>query len=278
MLTLTRGLTGAELDDIAALEARVLAADGGRLKLEPQVLAGRSGERVDDVLVHENGRLVGFLGIYDFGDIELSGMVDPAARRRGHGAALLDAAFTECRSRAAASVLLVVPRTSEGGRALALRRGGALGHSEHALLLEGPPPDGPVEEGLLLRPVRDGDQAAVLELLASGFGSAGPDHAALVEQTWADTLVAEREGLPVATVRATLDGDRGGVYGFVVRPELRGHGLGRDVLRRTCIRLRASGASVVGLEVSVDNEGAVGLYTSLGFRPVATEDYYALLL
>ncbi|MCW2667848.1 MAG: GCN5-related N-acetyltransferase, partial [Frankiales bacterium] len=115
MLTLTRGLTGAELDDIAALEARVLAADGGRLKLEPQVLAGRSGERVDDVLVHENGRLVGFLGIYDFGDIELSGMVDPAARRRGHGAALLDAALTECRSRAAASVLLVVPRTSEGG-------------------------------------------------------------------------------------------------------------------------------------------------------------------
>jgi ribosomal protein S18 acetylase RimI-like enzyme len=32
----------------------------------------------------------------------------------------------------------------------------------------------------------------------------------------------------------------------------------------------------VGLEVAVENERALGLYTSIGFRPVTTEDYYAL--
>ncbi len=61
-------------------------------------------------------------------------------------------------------------------------------------------------------------------------------------------------------------------------PSLRGRGLGRDVLRRTCSRLRAAGATAVGLEVAVDNESALGLYTSLGFRPVSTEDYWALPL
>ena len=32
----------------------------------------------------------------------------------------------------------------------------------------------------------------------------------------------------------------------------------------------------VHLEVATDNDRALSLYTSLGFRPVITEDYYAL--
>jgi len=55
-----------------------------------------------------------------------------------------------------------------------------------------------------------------------------------------------------------------------------GRGIGRDVLRRVCQLLRGEGARHVGLEVAVDNERALGLYTSVGFTPVTTEDYYAL--
>jgi len=32
----------------------------------------------------------------------------------------------------------------------------------------------------------------------------------------------------------------------------------------------------VHLEVATDNDRALNLYTSLGFQPVITEDYYAL--
>ena len=48
------------------------------------------------------------------------------------------------------------------------------------------------------------------------------------------------------------------------------------MLRRVCQRLRADGAQRVGLEVEVDNEHALGLYTSLGFVRVTTEDYFRL--
>jgi ribosomal protein S18 acetylase RimI-like enzyme len=48
------------------------------------------------------------------------------------------------------------------------------------------------------------------------------------------------------------------------------------VLRRVCRNFREGGATQVGLEVAVENDRALGLYTSLGFRPVITEDYYAL--
>ena len=53
-------------------------------------------------------------------------------------------------------------------------------------------------------------------------------------------------------------------------------GIGRDVLHRLCRSARADGATSVHLEVATDNGRALHLYTSLGFTPVTTEDYYAL--
>jgi len=40
--------------------------------------------------------------------------------------------------------------------------------------------------------------------------------------------------------------------------------------------LRAEGAQRIGLEVAVNNDRALGLYTSIGFTQATTEDYYAL--
>jgi ribosomal protein S18 acetylase RimI-like enzyme len=43
-----------------------------------------------------------------------------------------------------------------------------------------------------------------------------------------------------------------------------------------CSCTGAEGARRVDLEVAVGNEGALGLYTSLGFTRLATDDSYAL--
>ncbi len=90
-------------------------------------------------------RLLGFLGIYNHSApvVELAGMVDPTARRRGIGTALLNAALGVCRERGYSTMLLIVPRTSTAGRALALGRSANPHHSEHALqLLVEPHPSG----------------------------------------------------------------------------------------------------------------------------------------
>ena len=80
----------------------------------------------------------------------------------------------------------------------------------------------------------------------------------------------------MGTLRASLHDGVGAVHGFAVDPLLQGKGIGRDVLRRVCHDLRAQGAERVALEVDVENENALGLYTSLGFEPVISEDYYAV--
>jgi ribosomal protein S18 acetylase RimI-like enzyme len=256
------------------LERRVVAADGGRLKLEWKALRHRSGQDIEDVLWWDGDRLLGFLGIYTHSapTIELAGMVDPAARRRGIGTALLDAGRRLCQQREHASVLLVVPRNSVTGRSLAQRRNGILDHSEHALQLLGEPAEVPADPRVTVRTASPADQPAVRELLRLGFGWEPPEAAGRDP----NTVVVERGGRLIGTARVIREDDRAGVYGFVVHPAHQGRGVGRDVLHRLCRKALADGATAVHLEVATDNDRALNLYTSLGFRPVITEDYYAL--
>jgi ribosomal protein S18 acetylase RimI-like enzyme len=282
-LELAKGLNYATLDAIADLERRVVATAGGRLKLEWGLLRSRPGHRAEDLLWWDGGRLLGFLGVYAFGapTVELTGMVDPEARRRGIATALLDAALRLCQERAYTKILLVAPRLPTAARDLALARGAALDHSEYALELTHEPAEGPLNPRITLRSMALSDAAVISSLLAAGFGRAEPeltDEAAAerAQRDYPDTLIVELDGVAVGTLRVTRDDDTAGVYGLVVHPDHQGQGIGRDVLRRISIHALADGAARVHLEVAADNERALGLYTSLGFTPVATEDYYAL--
>src|ERR1700735_326864 len=116
LLKQAAGLTSGALQAIAELERRVFEADGGRLKLEWDNLRSRSGDRVEDLLWWGGERLLGFLGIYAFGEAtELAGMVGPDARGRVIASALRDAAVPLCRERGDRPPLLVVPRQSVEG-------------------------------------------------------------------------------------------------------------------------------------------------------------------
>ncbi|MFI5959684.1 GNAT family N-acetyltransferase [Cryptosporangium sp. NPDC051539] len=265
MLEPSRGLSPAALDAISALEQRVVAADGGRLKLEWGRLRDRAGDRVEDFLWWDGDRLVGFAGLYGFGDsVEVAGMVDPSARGRGIGGGLLDAVLRET-----PQVLLIVPRASEAGKRLAERRGGVPDHSEHVMELRGDPVPGPSDPRVTLRPAVLSDLAAVASFLDEGFGSAIPD----LDSRLGTFRMIERDGAVVGTLNVVSRDGRTAVSGFVVAREHRGQGIGRQVLREVC---RSSPDSVVGLEVAVGNDHALGLYTSLGFVPILTEDYYAV--
>lgn len=279
MLALARGLTPVDLQAIAELEARTVGVDGGRLKLEWGVLSTRAGRDVEDLLWWDGDKLLGFLGLYAFAPptAELAGMVDPDARRRGIATALLDAALPLCRERGYREVLLVTPRESSPGRSFALSRGAVLEHSEHALTLLSAPADGPANPAVTVRTATQADAAEVSKLLTTAFGTA--PHALQLQATErVRTVLAELSGRVVGTLRLTREGEAAGIYGFAVDPAWQGRGIGRDVLRRVCQQLRDEGVHRIDLEVAVDNDHAMGLYTSLGFTPVTTEDYYALPL
>jgi ribosomal protein S18 acetylase RimI-like enzyme len=271
------GLTPGVLQAVAELERQVVEADGGRLKLEWDKLRRRSGDRVEDLLWWEGERLLGFLGIYTFGEApELAGMVAPDARGRGIGSALLDAAVPLCRECGDRPPLLVVPRQSLEGKRLALRRGGTLDHSEHHLVLVGEPSRGPNNPEISLRPAAGPDVPLVVSLLEHGFGWSGPDD---LGDRLKRTALVELRGAVVGTLFLERDDDEeASIFGFVIEPSLQGRGIGRAALRQACEQLHADGARRVSLDVDVANDRALGLYTSIGFTPVTTEDYFALPL
>jgi ribosomal protein S18 acetylase RimI-like enzyme len=269
-----------QLDAVASLEQRVLATDGGRLKLEWGVLRSRSGREVEDLLWWEEEQLLGFLGLYGFSPptIEIAGMVDPDARRRGIFGALLDAAVPMCRDRGYRTALLIVPRVSAAGRAFAGRRGAAHEHSEHALVLTGAPPQGATDPQITLRTATAADAPELDALLLRAFGAPGPGVLRHLADAHSQTLVVLRDGEVVGTMRIERDGHRAAIYALAIDPPAQGRGMGREALRRACQSLSDEGIDRVRLEVAVENDRALALYTSLGFVQVATEDYFALEL
>jgi ribosomal protein S18 acetylase RimI-like enzyme len=220
--------------------------------------------------------LTGFLGFYGSGDTtELAGMVDPAARRHGIGTALLAAALPLLTARGVRRVLLVTPRSTPAGRSFAAARGATIEHSEHFLVLGATPAGRPADSRLTVRQARPDDAEKVVRILSEAFGST-PNGFAIRDSAGERTMVAERDGAVLATVRLTRDGAAGAIYGFAVDPPLQGRGIGRDVLTRVCRSLREDGAEWVTLEVATDNDRALDLYLSTGFRREATEDYFEL--
>lgn len=277
MLQEARGLTERELASIADLERRVVAADGGRLKLAWGTLRHRPGNQVDDWLWWEGGELVGFAGLYTFAPpLELAGMVDPAYRRRGVAGSLLDAAIAVAAARRRDRLLLVAPRSTTTGAAFAASRGATLEHSEHFLVLDSDPSVASPRDDVSVRPATAADADAVHRLLVGAFGAeaTGPGGAHLP----GGGLVVTVDGTAIGTVHVGTQDDHASISGFVVTPKLRGQGIGRSALRTVCNRAFAMGAAYVTLEVAADNEHALGLYTSVGFEPRATEDYFELLL
>jgi ribosomal protein S18 acetylase RimI-like enzyme len=276
VLTPSRGLDAGALSAIAALEAEVVAADGGRLKLEWGVLESRDPGLVQDLLWWEGDRLLGFAGVYAFGQpqAEVAGMVAPDARRRGVGSALLAAVGPLCRDLGCERMLLVTPRGTAAGRAFAQAHGAVLDHSEHFLVLGTAPNGLPLDKAVTLRRAVPEDEPVVRSLLREAFDGEPPEQ--VLDRHGDATHVVERAGEPVGTIRLSIHGEVGAVYGFAVHPAVQGQGVGRDVLGRACRQLYESGCTRITLEVETENEQALGLYTSTGFVAEAGEDYWAL--
>ncbi|MDA0206078.1 MAG: GNAT family N-acetyltransferase [Acidobacteria bacterium] len=75
---------------------------------------------------------------------------------------------------------------------------------------------------------------------------------------------ASISGICLAT---RVDEDAGHVTQLCVSPGERGMGVGRELLRRTLLSLRACACDTASLTVTDSNAGALSLYQQMGFRP-----------
>jgi ribosomal protein S18 acetylase RimI-like enzyme len=272
-------LSQAERAAAEELVARCNAADGLRLRLNLSEADPAGATRY--LLAYAGDALVGCAALEDLGGIEVSGLVDPAHRRRGLGRALVAATRDELRGRGLSRCLLVCDEAAPAAAAFCAAVGAAFRFAEYRLDLDearAPAPrDWPVP--LDLRPATRDDVPDIARISAAAFhDSAEARHERILGRfrPGSHYYVARLAGATIGAIRTV--GEEGAVYitSFAVDPAHQGRGHGRQILARTVAMLLAAPARPIVIEVETDNRNALALYQSCGFEQTSRYGYYEL--
>jgi len=100
----------------------------------------------------------------------------------------------------------------------------------------------------------------------------------LVSSSSGATWIAEDGGSMAGFAIVSWSPNQGSRTAYIqtieVTPEMRGLGVGRDLLRLIEQSARQAGANVIWLHVDAENEAAVRLYQSCGYLNQGSEDDY----
>lgn len=283
MVDLLRGALPEQLaDDVRALARRVEQHDGVEAFGEQTLLDLSTGDdRVRHLLVAEPLSLA-------YAQVRIDGRppsgelaVDPDARRRGLGAALLSTVRTLTEHEGAPSPAMWAHGDLPAAQALAASAGMAAVRELWRMsrgLGDGPAAPPPRGDGVVVRPFVVGqDESAWLHLNARAF-AAHPEQGRMTmadlqareREPWfdpADLLLAEQGETLVASAWIKIEPgeDAGELYALAVDPDAQGRGLGRWMTALTLDHLTRRGLDRAVLYTEADNTGAVRTYAAAGF-------------
>ncbi|WP_138495881.1 GNAT family N-acetyltransferase [Paenibacillus pinistramenti] len=272
-------------EQIRALQQEVEQADGISLKLNWDMLRSRRPGDRDDFVFRKDGRIAGFLALYDFASkIEVCGMVAPSLRRQGIFSALLAEALPAERACQYKDILFNLPARSSSGRGFVESLGLKLTFTEYQMKFN-PELIGelrPALQEITLRPARMEDWDYLIDLEIDGFGFTREEAAKLNEEALRKNaeagtneilFVIELQGQNAGNVRVQYESHESWIYGFVIDKSRRGRGIGRSVLTHLVNEEQPKGRDVF-LEAALENERALHLYQSCGFERVQVQEYY----
>ena len=268
-------LTTKQLQDIEQLQKECEVHDHLQLKLNWEMLRKRESNQLD-FFHYEKDILVAFFGLYPFGStVEVCGMVKPSERRKGHFQRLFQQGMETIKQNGYKKILLNAPAGSDEAKAFLIKLGADYAFSEHQMEWQ----ERSLEEGkgFILRPATSDDFDMRVRLSITAFGMDEED-AQTVENEIngdqdTDMFMIDVNEETVGKIRVSQYNKQAWIYGFCILPEQQGKGIGRKVLRRVVKDQSTAGLSV-HLEVETKNDHALGLYESVGFKAVHSQDYY----
>ena len=235
-------------------------------------------------LYHHDDVLVGAASTWPGPEIEAVGAVHPAYRRRGIGRALLDALRQEGRGRGAKSLLLICEEGAPAGPAFARAVGAKLEFAEYRMELDRttyarcPTPP----RALDLKRAGAADRDALIALLST-FDHLAKSAARSRIQEWLNApnqrlYIGWLQDRAAGMIRLHQGESSAYLYSFLVHPDLRGRGYGRQILTGILDALVAEDWPHIMIEVDTTNAVALSLYRSCGFREVAAYQYHRLTI
>lgn len=281
-------LTAAEVQEIEQLAGICNAYENLHMRIDWIKTRTYANKVTNDFLYFENGTLVGYLVLDNYGttEKELTGMVHPHQRRKGIFTALLTAAREECVPQGVRKFILICEDASRSGQAFVAALGTQHDSSEHRMVLETFHESMLFDDRLFFREATDNDINALITINADGSDDTEEEVRSYVIETLnepnCDTYIATLGEAsvgckePIGCLRLYELAEEIGIYGFVVRPAYRRRGYGRQMLEETIHIIQANSQKQIMLEVDTDNSGAINLYRSCGFKVETTYGYYNL--
>jgi ribosomal protein S18 acetylase RimI-like enzyme len=274
-IILSKGLTEEQRGQIERLAKACRKSEPLFLKLNWDMLEERPEDEVNDLFWMQNGKAVGYLGLYSFGthpaEVEATGMVHPLYRRQGIFSALFAQAVALCGARGAGRLLLIAEDRSLAAGAFVGSLGLLPAFAERRMICRSFTRPARLPAGIGIRPaVWPDDREAVAQLDRVCFGVGEGVTEDRVRKTW----VAELDGRVAGKAGLNRDGDLGYLFGVGVLPQYRRRGCGRALLALLLSRYFSERRMPVILEVAEGNKAAVALYRSCGFEDVTVYRYY----
>lgn len=96
----------------------------------------------------------------------------------------------------------------------------------------------------------------------------------LTENSACGWMAKSLDGQPVGFILARVLQDEAEILTFAVEPSFQKLGIGRCLLRELMVFLTSVGCEKIFLEVAVDNQAAIALYSSENFVSVGTRANY----
>jgi ribosomal protein S18 acetylase RimI-like enzyme len=277
-------LSAEQLEQVRRLAALCEERDGASMeaRLDFGTLESGLADSSSCVLRYADGGLVGFAGMYYYGDItkaELVILVHPDFRRRGIGRALLHTVRLLCRECGVMQLLLVVPRDSLPAAAFAREVGTCHFHAEYTLDLDTSkiPSAVPTSHPVELRRAGTDDIPVMAAIAGAAFAFPFQEEEDALRRLMRDvartTWLAAQDGLPVGVIQSAESDGLVFIVHFAVRPGMQGQGIGRQMLLAIVRGLLGTGRQRITIEVETDNQHALALYESCGFVTVSATDY-----
>ncbi|WKA56554.1 GNAT family N-acetyltransferase [Planococcus shixiaomingii] len=268
-------LTTKQLYDLERLQKEVEANDDLELKLNWEMLRARDSNQ-HDFFHYENDELIAFIGLYSFGStVEVTGMVKPGARRKGHFTKLFGEAMASANRLGYKKILLNAPAGSEAAKDFLKKQGASYAFSEHQMQWEPQPLS--ASTGFTLRQAESTDLDMRIRLDVEAFDIPLEDATAMESRVSGeqdtDMLMIDVNNETVGKIRIKREDGQAWIYGFSILPEHQGKGIGRKVLRHIVKQQSEAGYSV-HLDVETKNAHALGLYKAIGFAVKHAQDYY----
>lgn len=275
------------IDSLKRLENECINHDKISLKLELDYKAVLAKEADKDMsqsnefLCLVDNRIVAYVGICGFDGLklEVTGMVHPAYRRRGIFTKLINMAIEEYNRRPEKTLLLLCDSQSVSGQAFIKTLKTVYDFSEYEMrmsLTEKPVFDSHTE--LIFKKANNANQMEIASQNAIYFGKPIEEIdmplPEIEEKRGMTIYLAYLDNKVIGKINLQLTNDEVGIFGVGVKPEYRGNGYGRSLIRFAILKAYDLKAKDVMLQVEAENEKALNLYTSSGFKVDSKMDYY----